>query len=293
MRNMKKQILLLTFTLFLTPLFSETPYFIDFYGVTSADLDKNMADMTSDLYYTQLCEIKNFEVTDKRNDFEGVPDKNLLSENKLSFYTTISKKENSTKWITSLHIINPNQNTEYSASKEYDSYYKILMESKLELRESFISLIQDNSAKKPLNSSADTPVMEIPFENASTPKASSENLAGTWQGEENESFIEKILIMRGGRGFVIFKNGASMNISVKVSNSDSLVTITQTGKSNASFFPDLPRQKAMEAALSAQPITWKLKLTNDNTLSGTKTTLLADGDSIEQGDLAVSWSRKL
>lgn len=290
---MKKIMVLFTFLVFLTPLFSDAPYEIDFYGVTSADLDKNMADMTSDLYYTQLCEIKNFEVTDKRNFFTSIPDKDLLSENKLSFYTIISKKENSTKWIASLHIINPNQNTEYSASKEYDSYYKILMESKLELRESFISLIEDNSSKKSLNENPDIPAIDMPFENSSAPKASSENLAGTWQGEENENFIEKILIMRGGRGFVIFKNGASMNISVKVSNSDSLVTITQTGKANASFFPDLPRQKALEAALSAQPITWKLKLTNDNTLTGTKTTLLADGDNIESGDLAVSWSRKL
>lgn len=280
-----------TFTILLSALFAESVYEIDFYGVSSTDLDKNMAEMTSDLYYAQLCEIKNFEVTDKRGETKGIPEKETLSDTKLSFYTTISKKENSNKWIAALHVFNKEKNVEYSASKEYDSYYKILMESKSDLRESFISLVEDNNGAK-IAGNTDSGDIAIPSISDSAPKASSENLAGTWQGEENESFIEKILIMRGGRGFVIFKNGASMNISVKVDNANS-VTITQTGKANASFFPDLPRQMALEAALSAKPITWKLTLANDNTLTGTKTTLLADGESIQTADLAVSWIRKL
>ena len=44
-------------------------YDIDYYGVVSKEIDTNMAKMTSDLYYTQLSEINNFNITDKRTDF--------------------------------------------------------------------------------------------------------------------------------------------------------------------------------------------------------------------------------
>lgn len=240
-----------------------------------------MADITSELYYTQLCEIKSFEITDKRNSITGnsIPEKSLLSDEKLSFYTEIHQTENSSQWILTLHVLNASDNTEMVSIKEYDSYYKILMESKSDLQKSFIALIQNN--EKPVSEdSFNVPVKKI--------EASTENLAGTWQGEQN---IEKILIMRGGRGFIIFKNGASMNISVKVENS--LVTISQTGKANASFFPELPRMTAMEAALTAKPITWEMYLTEDNTLKGTKNTLIPSGEAAILGSINVEWNRKL
>jgi len=283
---MRKGFLFVTFMIFLSSLTAESLWNIDFYGISSNDLDKNMADMTSDLYYTQLCEIKNFSVTDKRGSIpeNTIPEKSILSDTNLSFYSVISKKENSSKWNATLHVINRNQNVDMSVTKEFDSYYKILMEGKKELQESFISLVEsgntNNPAKEPETSSSEATPASI--------SASTENLAGTWTGEQN---IEKILIMRGGRGFVIFKNGASMNISIKVE--DSTVIVSQTGKTNASFFPDLPRQQALEAALSAKPITWKLKMVADNKLQGIKNTLLENGDSIQAGDISVEWNKKL
>ena len=280
---MKKCLIVLTFLLFLNILSAENIWYIDYYGVSSKDLDKNMAEMTSDLYYTQLCEIKNFSVNDKRGIIPDntIPEQSILSETNLSFYTIITKKENSSKWLETLHIINRAANSVMSSTKEFDSYYKILMEGKQELQESFIALVQNNEISNPT-------IPQI-NENNTGLKTSTELLAGTWIGDQH---IEKILIMRGGRGFVIFKNGASMNISVKVEENDSTVIISQTGKANASFFPDLPRQKALEAALSAEPITWILKLTGDNTLSGVKTTLIASGDSVISGNINVEWNRK-
>lgn len=276
---MKKRMLFVTFLFFLNSIFADAIYRIDFFGVSSTDLDKNMADMTSDLYFTQLCEIKNFEVSDKRDTSILIPDSENFTSGRLAFYSVISKKENSSKWVSTLHIFNPDENSEMTAAKEYDSYYKILMESKIELQNSFISLIQNNSSSQGPISEPKTPTV--------TAKASTENLAGTWSGEQN---IEKILIMRGGRGFVIFKNGASMNIDVRVEGST--VIISQTGKANASFFPDLPRQQALEAALTADPITWKLNLTSENKLNGTKSTLIAEGDSFTTGNIPVEWNRK-
>ncbi len=280
---MKKGMVFATFMIFLASLFAETNYYIDYYGVSSKDLDKNMADMTSDLYFTQLCEIKNFSVSDKRGILaeNTIPEESDISDKTLAFYTVISKKENSTKWIATLNIINKLNDSRLSSTKEFDSYYKILMEGKKELQDSFIALIEKG---KNGDSQQDSDIIMPP----QVVTASTENLAGTWSGENN---IEKILIMRGGRGFIIFKNGASMNITVKIE--DSMVVISQTGKPNASFFPDLPRQTAIEAALTAAPITWKMKLTADNTLVGVKNTLMPDGDSFQSENIDVEWNRKL
>jgi hypothetical protein len=120
--------------------------------------------------------------------------------------------------------------------------------------------------------------------------ASTEELSGTWGGEDN---INKIVIMRGGRGFVIFNNGASMNITVELSGSaeNKKVVITQKGNSNASFYPDLKRTAALSAAVSAKPIKWTLTLTDNNTLKGLKDTLLPDGDSYKEGSISVIWTR--
>ena len=79
------------------------------------------------------------------------------------------------------------------------------MEPKSSLQETISTLL-----------SGSTSVTSVPSGMASPSKQtakiqSTEFLSGTWGGEDT---IDKIVIMRGGRGFVIFKNGSSMNITV-------------------------------------------------------------------------------
>jgi hypothetical protein len=120
---------------------------------------------------------------------------------------------------------------------------------------------------------------------------STEFLSGTWGGEDN---IDKIVIMRGGRGFVIFKNGASMNITVELANTGSgqNIIITQNGKANASFFTEIPRELALKEAVNAQPIKWVLEMNDEDTLSGIKNTLILSDGTAQNGSLAVTWKRK-
>ena len=49
-------------SLFISGLFAEERYSIDYYGIVATEIDANMSKMTSDLYYTQLCEINNFVI---------------------------------------------------------------------------------------------------------------------------------------------------------------------------------------------------------------------------------------
>lgn len=278
---MKKQIKILTgiSVLFLIcfNLFGQASYKIDYYGVVSTDIDANMYKMTSDLYYTQLCEINLFTVQDKRTDepLSKTPDVSSLSEDALSFFAVISKDENSSKWYTSLNLVN--KKITHSETKEYDSYYKILMEPKDVLQNTIKSLIKGD--------------FDLPKTNESFSKTvtSTEFLSGTWNGENG---INKIVIMRGGRGFVIFDNGASMNIVIQLEKDGTVIKISQTGKSNASFYPDIPRETALNLAVDAKPIIWELKVADNNTLSGVKTTLVKDGFSAKEGTVNVTWKRR-
>ena len=100
--------------------------------------------------------------------------------------------------------------------------------------------------------------------------------------------------MRGGRGFVIFKNGASMNITVeiKATGSSQSIVITQNGKANASFFTDLPRELALKEAVNADPIKWVFEASDDNTLKGIKNTLILNDGAATSGTVSVTWKRK-
>ncbi len=263
-------------------------YNIDYYGIVSTEIDANMSKMTSDLYYTQLSEINNFSVSDKRtsSSLTARPDASSFSEDKLSFFTLISKDEKSDKWITTYYVIDKAKNEEHSKKKTYDSFYKILMEPKDVLKNTIKQLIESDNPTSSAISSSQTEAVPV----KTAPIISTEELSGTWGGEDN---INKIVIMRGGRGFVIFNNGASMNITVELSgeDADKQVLITQKGNSNASFYPELQRSAALTAAVSAEPIKWTLTLVNGNTLKGIKDTLLPDGNSFKPGTVNVIWTR--
>ena len=267
-------------------MFSQS-YNIDYYGIVSTEIDANMSKMTSDLYYTQLSEINNFSISDKRTSpsLAERPDADSFSSSSLSFFTLINKDTNSDKWITTYFVVDKARNEEHSKKKIYDSFYKILMEPKDVLKNTIKQLIENDISATTITASA-----QEQTSSANSAITSTEELSGTWSGEEN---INKIVIMRGGRGFVIFNNGASMNITVELSDSGNskTVLVKQKGNSNASFYPDLQRTAALTAAVSAAPIKWTLNLTDSNTLQGIKDTLLPDGDNYKEGSVNVIWTR--
>ena len=284
---LKKSIIISIFLiLYSLPLFSQS-YNIDYYGIVSTEIDTNMSKMTSDLYFTQLSEINNFSVSDKRNtpSLSERPDSEEFSTQTLSFFTLITKDTSSDKWITTYFVVDKARNEEHSKKKIYDSFYKILMEPKDVLKDTIKQLIENDSSATSIAASIQEQTPSV-----SSSITSTEELSGTWGGEDN---INKIVIMRGGRGFVIFNNGASMNITVELSGTGSSrqVLVKQKGNSNASFYPDLKRTAALSAAVSAAPIKWTLSLTDTNTLKGIKDTLLPDGDSYKEGSINVTWTR--
>ena len=280
--SIKKSVLLIVLFLAFSTAFAQK-YSIDYFGIVASGVDDNMSKMTSDLYYTQLCEINSYTVQDKRNGvrMEHSPQTDEFEEGKISLYAVITKKENSSKWISTITLYDSSKGTTLSEAKEYDSFYKILMEPKSTLQDTITSLLSGNG----------NVVTNQGGSKGNSTIQSTEFLSGTWGGEDT---IDKIVIMRGGRGFVIFKNGSSMNITVEIKSTGAAqsIIITQNGKANASFFPELPREIALKEAVNAEPIKWVLTLSDDDTLTGTKSTLILNDGTAKTGTMNVTWKRK-
>lgn len=265
---------------------ADTSQNLYFYGAVSLTGDKATIKLTQDLFFSQLLALDLFIIQDRR---ETIFDADILDSHSdtddILFYAEIYEEDG--EWVSILHLISPAIQKEVSTKSYYDGYYKILIEAKDSLAK-LIRIFKSNIAI-PLDT---TSSMMVNASNLpSTEPVTAENLSGTWKGED---YIDKIVILRGGRGFVIFENGASMNISVSIDGTT--MTARQESKSNASFFPDLPREAALVKAIEADPIVWKLNIEGENSLAGTKHTLIAEYDTnstllVTQGTVPVQWHR--
>lgn len=249
--------------------------------------------MAQDIFFTQLNAIDNLKVMDKRPDIGSVstkiPDTSSSGNSKVIFYAEILEEKTISDNITWKCRFNAKTQSDgkiYSKQENYDSYYKILVNAKTSIEELLSPLKQQVIH-----------LSESEAETLSSKKVTIdlESLSGTWGGEP---FTDKIVILRGGRGFIIYKNGATMNISVSLeydANNNQEIKIKQVGKSNASFYPALSRETALTAAANAQPIEWHLKTAGDGRLEGTKNTLIKSNsvpETVENGTEKVLWTKK-
>lgn len=277
--NVNKRLLLLfllCFSLFFVFAQEKTVYF---YGATTNSLDTTTLKLTEDLFFTQFSTLNTYKVQDNRSsawkqefiDLHGEP-------SSVIFYVSI--EVDGAKWNCTLTLIDSATKALFTKKDTYEGYYKILMDAKNSLN---ILLSEYDFSKLVVESAAES---KSETTKAIT-KLTLDSIAGTWVSNEN---LTKIVILRSGRGFVIFKNGASMNISVSLTGTE--VVAKQTSNANASFFPDLPREVALVVAQSADPIEWKLSTKDGKTLLGTKTTLLPTASkSASKGSVDVVWTK--
>ncbi len=253
------------------------------YGSPIESSNASKVQVSADLFYSQFQLNDTFILNDRRSTVY-TPDVLQFHEGRLDviFYNEIIEKEDS--WLIGVHLIDFSLNKEVSIEHEYSEYYRILIDAK----DVFSELI----AKYEADSFDDVEYTQDSTGNDTSSVAMTDaNLFGTWYGEE---YIDKIVILRGGKGFVIFDNGASMNISISINGRTFLAQ--QESKSNASFFPELPREVALVKALDGSVIEWELTIENENSLSGVKYTYGANTDStgqtvaIEQ-QIPVKWYR--
>lgn len=262
--------------------FSDAKRDVVFFGAVSSSEDTATIKLTEDLYYSQLLSLTSFSVKNRRDVVwnSGIANE-YASTGSILFHAEI--QELNSGWQCTLSALDMENGLAASKTFFYEGYYKILMDAKNSLLALFEQLSDGTATASSIEQAESESVSEA------LAQISLEQLAGNWTGD---SFITKIVIQKTGRGFVIFKNGATMNITVAISGST--VTANQVSGSNASFFPELPREIALKNAKTASPVSWSLEITDWNTLTGTKQTLVmndAGTDPVEQA-IPTVWSRQ-
>ena len=246
-----------------------------FYGPVTSSQDTTTK-LTSDLFFSQLQSISGYSLVDNRDIMWQDEIANQINEDEtILFYVEI--QESNQNWECTLTVIDSETKNRIAKTEIFDGYYKILMEAKKTL----LGLLEDYTTQKgTVISTSEKPSSSHKM------SLSLDTLSGTWKGDNH---ISKIVILRGGKGFVIYKNGASMNIQVSIQGD--LIFAQQTSRANASFFPDLPREVALVVAKDALPIEWELSLIDNNTLSGEKVTLMPKENGAELQTVNVTWQR--
>lgn len=295
LKNFKKVIAFIFLLTFAATINALPAMEIDYYGVVSTSEDSNMLKMAQDIFFTQLKSFDNATIGDKRSDsnFTLKNQPVITSNSHIAFFAELKEKQNETdsslppQWECTYNVILKDSITKITKTHIYESYYNILVSSKSNIEELLSSVSNGQSSQLSQQNSKESP---------SSQTLNLDTLAGNWAGEQS---ADKIVILRGGRGFVIFKNGVSMNIAVTVNKTDSTgnissITVKQTGKPNASFYPALPREVALAKAKDANPITWELEILSPKMMKGKKNTLIysASKGTASEGTEEITWYKK-
>lgn len=178
-------------------------------------------------------------------------------------------------------------------SKVYDNSNRILLESRSIVKSLFDLSIPVSSDNMQAIQSSELLSPNTDMDTALVPVASIDSLAGTWYGE---SGIEKIMILRGGRGVAVLTSGISISLELMISNGD--LVIRQKGPMTSRQFIDLPEAVAKQASVASPPPEWRFRQNLDaSILLGTKQhiRIYHDGKNIlkmESLTINVKWSKQ-
>ncbi len=191
-------------------------------------------------------------------------------------------------------------------SRTYENQNRLMLGTRLLVRELFESNPLQESLSLPLAQSAappqeaeDVAPLQQEEESALDIEAlalgdvlSVDALAGSWSAEQG---IERIMILRGGRGAAVFSSGFSLMLSLSLEEGE--LVVLQRGRSSPLQFVDLPDPVAEKAAEQAPPIEWRFRISADgNILAGEKSNVQVAHDgqnilSITPTKEAVAWFR--
>ena len=169
-------------------------------------------------------------------------------------------------------------------SKVYENINKILLDSRLLV----LNLFDCSVRLEGLADSSPQTQQITEFEYIETV----DSLAGSWKGEQG---LDRVMILRGGRGMAVFSSGVSVSLELKIDNGYLLVT--QKGNLQPRQFLNLPDTIAQQAVQKINPPQWRFLVSADKKiLSGTKVdaqiqyndTAIID---IQYGTAVVEWLR--
>jgi hypothetical protein len=254
------------------------------YSLESTDTSDPVYLSVNDLIFSFIQELRTYRIIDKRPE-SVLPDTPVPAGADYLFFGSLNRQQDGIK----LELVlkgGPMAITRL-ISRVYDNSNRILLESRMLVRDLF-----DQSVRLP-DSGTNTAKAVIPESGTDlVPVADTDSLAGSWHGEQG---IEKVMLLRGGRGLAILTSGVSLPLELSLS--DGNLIIKQKGIVSSRQFIDLPEPVARQAANIAPPLEWIFLVSGDQkTLKGKKKSVLIKNDgknilSMENVTTEVVWTR--
>ena len=120
-----------------------------------------------------------------------------------------------------------------------------------------------------------------------------DSLAGSWKGEAG---IDRIMILKGGHGIIIFSNATSFSLDLTIE--DGYLIVKPKGDIPPQRFLQLPDHIINQIMQKIEPPEWRFLVSaNNSLLSGTKKEVQVHHDNTDITDISyetvpVEWQRK-
>ena len=254
-RGIKKvYIALLLLLISLPPVLSALPG-VAVYQLQAPAISEQTAQTVDNLVFSFIKELKAYAIFDLRN--QSVP-ADFPNDSAID-YIFFGALEDVPEGIK-LELILKGRKDQVTRiiSKVYDNINKILLDSRLLVFNLFdFSVPLEQLARSLPQTEQNTEFGYI---------ETVDSLAGSWKGEPG---LDRVMILRGGRGMAVFSSGVSVSLDLKIENGYLLVT--QKGNLQPRQFLNLPDEIARQAVQKTNPPQWRFLVSSDKKiLSGTK-----------------------
>jgi len=280
-RGIKKvYIALLLLLISLPPVLSALPG-VAVYQLQAPAISEQTAQTVDNLVFSFIKELKAYAIFDLRN--QSVP-ADFPNDSAID-YIFFGALEDVPEGIK-LELILKGRKDQVTRiiSKVYDNINKILLDSRLLVFNLFdFSVPLEQLARSLPQTEQNTEFGYI---------ETVDSLAGSWKGEPG---LDRVMILRGGRGMAVFSSGVSVSLDLKIENGYLLVT--QKGNLQPRQFLNLPDEIARQAVQKTNPPQWRFLVSSDKKiLSGTKVDAQIQYNetaiiSIEYDTATVEWLR--
>ncbi|UTC82409.1 TP0183 family DNA metabolism protein [Treponema denticola] len=234
---------------------------------------KNITEQTtatiSNAIFSFVKELKKYDIVDMRST--PVTETDAQQRFDYVFAGKITGLENGIQ--LELMLKNSSDKITRRISKIYQSVNLILLDSRVLVSDIFDKSVNLSVTYNPEDSD--------PKEDAEVEEVKNiDILSGSWQGEEG---LERVELMRGGRGIALLSSGITILLQIRVH--EGYLTINQSGKPLPRQFINLPDEIAKKAAEMGKTPSWKFLVSADNKiLVGEKT----DIEIVYHGNTLVS-----
>ena len=234
---------------------------------------KNITEQTtatiSNAIFSFVKELKKYDIVDMRST--PVTETDAQQRFDYVFAGKITGLENGIQ--LELMLKNSSDKITRRISKIYQSVNLILLDSRVLVSDIFDKSVNLSVTYNPEDSDSK--------ENSEVEEVKNiDILSGSWQGEEG---LERVELMRGGRGIALLSSGVTILLQIRVD--EGYLTISQSGKPMPRQFINLPDEIAKKAAEMGKTPSWKFLVSADNKiLVGEKT----DIEIVYHGNTLVS-----